>query len=60
MIEQKENFKISETAFELAQTLNAIFEAGAKSKVSFECMATVAQQELAEWKASPKNSLANN
>jgi hypothetical protein len=51
MIEQKNNVKISDATLELADKLGSIFEAGEKSKASFECMATVAQQELAEWKA---------
>ncbi len=51
MIEQKNNIKISDATLELADKLSSIFEAGAKSKVSFECMATVAEQEMAEWKA---------
>ncbi|MEP2978317.1 MAG: hypothetical protein ABJO86_02460 [Lentilitoribacter sp.] len=61
MIEQDNKFKISDTALELAEKLGSIFEAGVKADVSFECIATVAQQELAEWKVDPaQNHLANN
>lgn len=61
MIEQKENYKISNAALELAEKLNSVFEAGVKSKVSFDCMAEVAQQELAEWKVnSSQERLANS
>lgn len=60
MIEQKDNYKISENALELAAKLSSIFEAGAKSEVSFECVATVAQQELAEWKANSSQTRITN
>lgn len=56
MIEQDNKFKISDAALELAEKLGSIFEAGIKSDVPFECIATVAKHELAEWKVIPKNS----
>lgn len=52
MIEQKNNIKVSKTALELAEKLNAVFSDGKKSNASFECIAAVATQEMAEWKAT--------